>query len=502
MSSQFVPQQYTPPESAFAPPAKPAEPIEVGTAHQLFMDDFLIAQKSSIHRRLNQPMKERTPFLKADKPWEGGGLVFGCIVQVGDTWRLYYKSLVPNTMNSPEYIQERGYGKYLVCMAQSKDGVHFEKINLPNAAVPNTNVVMDVSMDDFCIVHDLEESNPQYRFKMLASVDNWFEGLSSATSPDGIVWTMQQKFTVTKLGDRMSYWWDPINRKHIAWSRNYAIMGDRIIVQANTPDFFNWQDRVESHPRILLQARTPDHPETEIYGGYGFYYHSLYIAYLEMYYKHEQRIDTQLACSRDGKSWHRMCVNDQFIASDAGGKVVNQYKRVQNHEIFIPNGSHGEFDAYWVVPTFNAPILKDGKLLIHYEGRSAPHAAHSFGAISKIMPAAMAMATLREDGFVSLDATGLVGTVTTHVLKLPADTQGMDVNVCPFNTQAQYDPMEVGVDIMDHEGGQIIDSFQLIGNPDPQITWHGLKATKPWPELVKIRFRLRNARLYSFRMRT
>lgn len=502
MTDHFVPTQYSPPASALPSQLKPQAPIEIGLAHQLFLDDHLIAQKSSLHRRLNQPIKQRTPHLVADQMWEGKGVLFGCIVQVQDTWRLYYRASNGSAVSAADFQKQHGYGKNLLGMAQSADGIHFEKLPLPNAAVPGTNIVMDANMDDFCIIHDPHDPDPQQRFKMLASIDHWFDGLSVATSPDGIQWTWRQKFAVTKMGDRMSYWWDPVNQKHVAWSRNYAIHGQRSLVQVRSDQFLDWSDKVVSHPRLIVQAGSPDHPETEIYGGYGFHYHSLYIAYLEIYYKHNQRVDTQLACSRDGIHWKRLCENQQFHHIDAGGHVINTWKQVQSHDVFLPNGNHGEFDAYWVVPTFNPPILKQGKLHIHYEGRSSPHAAYGFKHVSGVMSGAMALATLREDGFVSLDATGLVGSLTTHVLKLPDKPAGIDINACPFITEPGYDPMEVGVDVLDAATQQVVDAFEYIGMPDADTTWLKLTATKPWPPLVQLQFRLRNARLYSFRMRT
>jgi hypothetical protein len=477
------------------------DPIDIGVAHQLFLDDYLIESKDSVHRRVNQPTKQAGPTMVADKPWEGYGLVFGNIVEVDGKYRLYYKACNLGGETAAEYVKRTGHGKHLVCMAESEDGEHFVKKEIAGASLPNSNVVLDSNMDDFCIVHDRNETNPEHRFKMLSSVDNWFAGLSSATSPDGIKWTWRQKHVVPYLGDRMCYWWDPVKKKHVAWSRNYAIIGVRTITQVETSDFTKWADPVNSHPRLIIAPDRHDHPDTEIYGGYAFHYHSLYIAYVEVYYKQQQRIDTQLACSRDGKVWKRMVENQMYMAIDAGGNVVNKMFDICSRDVFLPNGTHGEFDAYWTVPTFNPPVYKDGKLIIHYEGRPDPHPAAGFSHVKPSMSGAFGKATLREDGFVSLDATGTVGKVLTRILKLPAGVKGLDINACIFNNRAGYDPMGLGVDIISAETGQVIESFNYTGKPSLDQIWLSLEATKAWPEQVRIRFHLKNGRLYSFRAR-
>lgn len=460
-----------------SPATTNAEPISITGESQLFADDYLIARSESVHRRLNRPHKHREPVLMADRPWEGQGIVYGCVVPHEDQYRLYYKGEKTNThLNYAEHRKKYGYGKYSICMAQSQDGSAFEKPDVDGAVHTGTNIVADEQIDDFTILKDVADPDESRRFKMLASRGNWWAGLTPATSPDGIHWTWGKDYAVTFFGDRCSYWHDPVNGKHIAWSRNYKIIGGRVIAHKETADFANWGHERESHPMIVMQPDRGDHEQVQFYGGYGFWYRSLYFAYLEVYYLNHHRIDTQLCCSRDGRKWTRLCDRD----------------------IFLPNGDHGEFDAYWVVPTFNAPILRDGKLLIHYGGRREPHPQPGFGCVAPGMGGAFALSTLREDGFVSLDATGAEGIVETKPLKTPETWSALEVNCCPFSTHSGTPPMDVKVEIL-ADNDACIAAYAIRPAPDPEQVWYRITPDQALPGTIRLRFRLRNARLYSFR---
>lgn len=457
--------------------AKAAEPIELDSASQLFADDHLIEHSESLYRRLNRPKKSAEPFLVADKPWEGEGIVYGSIVEHDGEYRLYYKGWrQAEKLTIEQHLKKHGRGKFPICLARSRDALSFSKEPLKDAVHPNTNIVIDDPIDDFTVCKDPDDPDPQQRFKLLASRGNWWAGLTPATSPDGIRWTWGEDHAVAFFGDRCSYCYDPLKKKHIAWSRNYQLLGGRVIVHKETADFRRWNDVRESHPKLVMQPDRYDHEQSWFYGGYPFWYQSLYFAYLEVYYIHLQRLDTQLACSRDGHNWTRLC----------------------QREVFLPNGEHGAFDAYWIVPTFNPPIARDGRLLIHYNGRPDPHTQPGFSHIPPGMGGAFGLATLREDGFVSLDATGTQGVLETKVLQPPANWQALELNVCPFRTGGGSDPMRVQVDVLSASGEPLC-GYALTGSSDDEL-WRRIEPEQR-PATLKLRLRMTNARLYSVRFR-
>ena len=456
---------------------------------QLFADDHLIAHKEALFRRLNRPVRHSEPILVSERPWEGGGLVYGSVVEEARDYRFYYITSFRRALNDQEHKKKYGYGKYLVCLATSTDGVRFKKPVGPGSIYPKTNVLIDEPIDDFCVRKDPLATNPAERYKLLASRGNWWGGLTPAVSADGLAWHWKQPQAVSFFGDRCSYWFDPIRKKHVAWSRNYQVEGSRVIYHKETADFSDWTIKPSGvevdgaryrgdFPRRVLAADRYDHEQTQFYGGYAFWYRSLYFAYIEVYYLHQQRIDTQLACSRDGLTWTRLC----------------------DREVFLPNGAHGNFDAYWVVPTFNPPISRDGKLLIHYGGRPDPHAQPGFTHIGPGMGGAFGVATLREDGFVSLDATGNAGVLETKLLELPAKRTRLELNICPFSEDATRDSLWGEVEVLAPDGS-VLQKDDLPAPTKPGSVWRSIPLRNPTVDKVRLRLRLKNARLYSFRIR-
>jgi len=453
------------------------EPISISNNQtQLFVDDYLVAESQSVHRRINRPHKHGTPILVPDQPWEMTANVYGQVLEMGNELWLFYKALGHWSLSEAEHREKFGFGPWSICIARSKDGVHFEKTPIEDSPIPGSNVILQDSIDDFCIRRDDQDPDPNRRYKMLTSRRTWMNGLTNGISPDGIHWTFLKEYAVPYLGDRMSYWYDEPRGKHIAWSRDYHAHPKRWIWQVETDDFNQWDDSRENHPWLAMQPERLDHPDVQLYGGYAFWYQSMYLAYVEVYYVHEQRIDTQLACSRDGRNWQRLC----------------------NHEPFLRGGEHGEFDGYWIVPTFNPPIHRDGKLLIHYSGRPDPHKAPGFAHIQPGMNGSHGLAALREDGFVSLDATGNEGAVTTPLLALQPDARAIEVNICPFNTWRGKQAMTLAVDVLNH-AGEIIATHQ-VDVSDSSAIRYAIQCDKALPEHARLRFRYVNGRLYGFRL--
>jgi len=350
----------------------------------------------------------------------------------------------------------------------SQDSESFTRDPLEHAALPNMNIVLNEAIDDFTISVDPDDPDPQRRYKLLASRGTWREGLTPATSADGIRWSWGRDHAVRHFGDRCAYWYDPIRKRHIAWSRNQPILRKRVIFHAESDDFETW-----TPPRLAIDTDSLDHPDAQIYGGYGFWYQSPNLAYIEVYDVAHQRLHTELASSWDALTWSRMC----------------------DHVVILSNGEHRSFDAYWTVPTFTPPHLRDGELLIHYGGRPDPHKASGFDHVPPGMGGALGLSRLREDGFVSLDATGQQGIVKTHPLAVGPGRSKLLINVSPFHPDRI--PIEVIVEARSEQ--DTLSAYQLDAT-DPSRVWYKVDLGQEIPKITTVRFRLRNAPLYSFRI--
>jgi len=61
-------------------PAVATDPIQVGTQHELFIDDHLIEHREGLTRVLHQPMDiTDNPVILPDRPWEHRRIPFGSV---------------------------------------------------------------------------------------------------------------------------------------------------------------------------------------------------------------------------------------------------------------------------------------------------------------------------------------------------------------------------------------------------------------------------------------
>ena len=71
--------------------ALPAEPSEIGTRRELFVDDHVITELSgNAELRLHQPIP-REVVLVHDEPWEGTVSSSHVVFRDGDIYRMYYR---------------------------------------------------------------------------------------------------------------------------------------------------------------------------------------------------------------------------------------------------------------------------------------------------------------------------------------------------------------------------------------------------------------------------
>jgi len=179
------------------------EVVPVDLGRQLFVDDFLIEQ-TTLRRSFHEAeLHPDNPVLKPDKPWEARGeeprdppaaMPFsdGIWYDPQDgLFKMWYYA---------------GYGRAsCTCYAKSRDGIHWEKPELD--VVPGTNIVHPGSRDSATVWLDLNEKDPQRRYKMMRR-DNTKKRHAIHFSADGIhlgepvVWAGE-------AGDRTTFFYNP-----------------------------------------------------------------------------------------------------------------------------------------------------------------------------------------------------------------------------------------------------------------------------------------------------
>ncbi len=187
--------------------------------------------------------------------------------------------------------------------------------------------------------------------------------------------------------------------------------------------------------------------------------------------KFPKRTELKLGFSRDGFHWHRPD-RRAFIA---------------------PTRQEGDWDRDYLHGTMGVCVVKDDKLWFPYTGYSglAPS-----GARGMYTGASIGLATLRRDGFASMDSTGAPGALTTR----PVAFNGTHLFV---NTDSPKG--ELRAEVLD-EAGAVIPPFTRencraisADTTRQRVQWQGardLSAVAGRP--VRFRFHLTNGRLYSF----
>ena len=97
-----------------------AEPIDIGSRRELFVDRLLIDRMTDTSLSLHRPVCADVAIRK-DKPWEGTSS-FGYITvfKDHDLYRMYYRAI-------PGEGKTDGSPEEMVCYAESTDGIHWTK---------------------------------------------------------------------------------------------------------------------------------------------------------------------------------------------------------------------------------------------------------------------------------------------------------------------------------------------------------------------------------------
>src|SRR5687768_16222272 len=163
--------------TAFAPLlATDAASIALGTRRELFVDDFLIAQRSQVKLRLHRPTP-REVVLVCDEPWEGPGSNFVRVFRDGPKLAMYY--------NGWDLVRR----PILTCYAESTDGITWAKPKLglfEFGGSRENNIIWDGPTN----FTPFKDTNPNCRpgeeYKALAAAPG---GLYAVKSADGLRWS-------------------------------------------------------------------------------------------------------------------------------------------------------------------------------------------------------------------------------------------------------------------------------------------------------------------------
>ena len=471
------------------PPAKALD--DLTGPWQLFVDDYLIAEKTNV-KRTYHPFTKFTgnPVLSPDRPWEGRrSYMYGTVLPNADGsgYRMWYQG----------YNERGNFGGlrgYVNAYATSADGIRWDKPNLGifrwrDSTENNMFLARKHSPGDDHnpqIIHTPWETDPQKKFKMItytyaANRDtSEDEGYWGSYSPDGIHWTDVEHNPVLKKGGDVGHFsWDAHQKRYMAtvkiWTTVPRLDGlRRCIGITATEDFEHWP-----HPELVL---VPDEIDDRMYPGksgvqfYGlssFAYESGYIGFLWIFRTGSGgQIYVQLVSSRDGIAWTRAEPTDGMRPAA------------------LPNGPDGSWDAGCIFSASH-PLVEGDTIKLWYGAWDKDHRAPDPAITGRV-----GLATLRKDGFASLDAGENTGIVTTKLLKGLSGRLYVNCEAADGDLRAE---------VLDADGKVIPgysrrDCRAIHRNGIEQaITWKGRRALPRSKQPLRLRFVLKRASLYSFR---
>ena len=475
---------------------------------QLFLDDSAIEWMTGITRHLHQPV-DHQPVLCPDRSQGQISVQSRSAPQWNREkriWEWWYWG----------YYRVPPHGKYqstearVNCYATSSDGVTWERPVLGLyewQGSRQNNLALDPQARTlYHIIRDEQDVDPQRRYKALFDVHDRYLGVSA----DGFTWTMLDAPPIPSQ-DESHFLYDASSQQYLAfvkqpteWGRSVWLSTSsdfqhfsepQLVLHTDAIDRENRKRRVQQVVADPIYLSPPLVDETDhiaqIYQMAVMPYEGSYVGFPVLFnpaanippphLNYTGLNQVELTYSHDRLRWMRVADRALFLAVDPGDE--SHYGWAQKLLCGTPHVHEGrEIWIYYNALRFRGPE----ELYKHVPAHLLDDAS------------ALVLAKLRLDGFVSLDAEE-EGTITTKPF-LPNGGQ-LFVN-------ADASEGVVSAEILDAEMGYPVSGFSgakangLTGDLlRGQLRWND-QATLPQDRAVRVRFRLRQAKLYAFWVET
>ena len=491
-----------------------AQPIDIGSHRELFVDDHLIGNLSGqATQRLHQP-QIREIVMTHDAPWEGSGSGYHSIFRDGDLYRMYYKSWQLTV--TPEGRVNTSEHPLFCCYAESDDGIHWRKPKLGlhefNGSKANNIVIPHGMMGKVkpdgghpaVFKDENPDASPDARYKAIVRSDST-KGLLALKSADGLRWSpMADKPVITDgaFDSQNLAFWDAHSRLYRAYWRyftggvtdekNWKPSGDRAIRTATSKDFIQWENQ--------QNLSYVDSPSEQLYTNQVKPYHRaphLLIGFPTRYVEREWSESMRQLPERENREWRAKASQRYGTAITEGLLMASRdgvrFKRW--NEAFLPPGieregtwNYGHQYAAWHVVETKSALEGAPNELSFYTTESYWTGKSS----------ALRRYTLRLDGFVSIRAPMAGGELITKPMTFTGSRLSLN-----FATSAAG---SLRVEIQDDSGKPLpgfalADSESHLGDTiERHATWKGGQDVGALAgKAVRLRFVLRDADLYSLR---
>ncbi|MEE2658636.1 MAG: hypothetical protein VX733_09050 [Candidatus Latescibacterota bacterium] len=390
---------------------------------ELFLRLDRVTRMQGLVRRVHEPQRSPdNPVLVGDSPWEKLASLYGTVLYEphgGPSGRDRFRMWYLTGPYADGWIQVRGRKALgnitLLGYATSEDGVHWIKPTLNQLDVQGSvaNNLIDIgrtNCEGIAVLRDPEDPDAYRRYKALywehGGVDSfreykgrtiWGEGEEDGVwlsySEDGIVWRDCGANPVISRGSdtTQSLVRDPRTGNYVAFGR-FGV-GGRVVGRSESEDALHF-----SAPELVLAPDEFDEEGTQFYGMPLDIYEGIYLGMLWVYREGvDGCIETALATSRDGMTWERTLDRQSFLRLGPEGSWEDGMVRVS--QCFLTVGD---------------------QIYLYYGGVQGAHTGRKFDSVERHHQPAIGLATIRRDGFVSVEAGEVQGELLTH----PCDLSG------------------------------------------------------------------------------
>lgn len=454
-----------------------------GPRRRLFLDDQDVAHIDKLRFTMHSPVKKGA-VIWPEKPWEQFLETRSAPVwdAADKRWKLW--------------VFSAGDPGAFMTYFESEDGLKWNRPTLEQFAFrgsrDNNILLLDGKGWPFSAIMNvvLDENEPRVerRYKGLAHT----HGRDLVVSPDGKHW---QRLAAPRLvsRDESNLIFDAVTKTYLASMKREGGPFGRAVTLSASQDFEHWtepelifhaDDEDRSQALSVVEARLadstlqkPTHSDkgfakADIYSMPIFRYEDMYVGLPAYFYQTAANPDdgfhhVQLASSRDMRKWKRLGDRKPFIGPSSPGTDI--------------------YDTMQILPP-SRPILRDNELWFYYTGlryRYQPSGVRGLGAVC--------LATLRRDGFVSLDAGNDEGTLLTMPLTLPAGDLHLNVDAAHGH---------IAVHVCNANGDALpgLDASPAIegDHTDVKVAWPKGSLDSLRGKEVALRFKLVRAQLYSY----
>jgi hypothetical protein len=504
---------------------------DIGDRKQFFVDDDVVACVRNVKRTYHSPKKHpANPLIQRDQPWEvliypranSFNVIYDPAERLFKCWYEDQFEFFGVDNERAELCRSRIY------YAESEDGLHWRKPGMGKLFLDgrNTNTVFSYPpyeiAAELSVLLDEHDPDPARRYKAVYVLRSpnanrpkrstmpapHCAGVSLAFSPNGIDWTpFEGNPIVTHWGgDAQILTYDPIDRKYVLngradmkWATSHPESDPWFfpVYPGNVPGIWGTrrcQYRHESEDcihwtkgELMLEPGPDDNLQDAYYDFIPWRAGELHLGILNVFHEVDNTLDMELLYSRDGKAWQHLPGRRPLIA----------------------RGPEGSYDSY-MLETTNPPVVVGDELWIYYGGGSVHHDWWIFGQAQRLdVPEAkdprfaydgfhICLATLRLDGWVSLDATIREGYIETK----PVFSAGKHLFIngrCAAGGTIQVEVMDNWNHVWPGYGKADCQTF-TGDSVHHKVAWTGGDAVNMIPGIVKLRFHLRDAELYSFQI--